>query len=128
MDERRSERVSERIREELHEILNYELSYPRIGGVSIVEVLLSPDARRVRIRVALSGGPDEQDTCLAALRKAKSHIRRLLADRIDIFRIPDLEFEKDIDVDSDARLKSLMRRVRRGRPRDETVPERSSEE
>jgi ribosome-binding factor A len=117
MDPRRSERLSEAIREELDEMISYELSDPRIDTAGVAEVAVSPDARTARVRVLLTGDAKSQKQCLDALNGAKGYIRRELARRIDLFRIPELHFEAAVSAELGSRLEHLLKRVRRGRPR-----------
>ena len=119
MDPRRSERVSEAIREEIEEVSADELSDPRIQVNGVVEVLISPDARTARIRLILAGEPSEQKECIEALNRAKGYIKRELAQRLDIFRMPELQFEAALPAEMGGRVLSLLKRVKRGRPRAE---------
>jgi len=119
MDPRRSERVSEAIREELEELIAYELSDPRIQASGVAEVLISPDARSARARLILTGRPAEQRDTLEALNHARGYIKRELAQRLDIFRMPELQFEAALPAEMGGRVPSLLKRVKRGRPRSE---------
>ncbi|MCP5109858.1 MAG: 30S ribosome-binding factor RbfA [bacterium] len=119
MDPRRTERLTEAIREELEEIFNYELSDPRVGDVRVSEVLVSSDLRQVQVRVSFAGEVEEQKAALEALNGARRHVRLLLSERLDLFRMPELRFEHDLSPELDKRAKRLLRRVRKGRPRDE---------
>ena len=87
----------------------------RHGGVA--EVAVSSDARVARVRVLLSGDAQSQKDCLDALNGAKSYIRRVLTQRIALFRIPELHFEAAVPVELGSKLDHLLKRVRRGRPR-----------
>ena len=127
MDGHRNERVTETLREEVEEIINYELSDPRIGVVTVSEVLLSRNGRRARIRVALTGDAEEQNRSLNALGGARRRVRSLLASRLNLFRIPDLDFEADVPVASTSRLRQLLRRMRKGHPRDNEEGEKGGE-
>ncbi|HYP14497.1 MAG TPA: 30S ribosome-binding factor RbfA [Bryobacteraceae bacterium] len=129
MDPRRSERVSEVIREELDELITYELSDPRIQTSGIGEVAVSPDARHAHVRVLLVGDPETQKETLEALNSARGYIRRQLAQRLDLFRIPELHFVPAVQAELGSRLESILKRVRRGRPRDPqaTDPKDSSQ-
>jgi ribosome-binding factor A len=120
MDPRRSERVSEAIREELEELIAYELSDPRIQVSGVAEVLISPDARTARVRLVMNGDPPEQCETLEALNHARAYIKRELASRIDMFRLPELRFEPAIPAELAPRVTHLLKRVRRGRPRSES--------
>lgn len=118
MDSHRSERVSEALREELSEIIAYELSDPRIGDAAVTEVLLSPNMRHAQVRLHLPTDGDRRRETILALEGARHFLRRELAKRLNLYRVPELHFEADITGDS-ARLGQLLKRVRRGRPRDE---------
>jgi ribosome-binding factor A len=118
MDTHRAERVSEAIREELGEIISYELSDPRIGDTVVTEVLVSPDKKQAQVRLHFpTAGQSQQDT-LQALNGARHFLRRKLAERLNLFRVPDLHFEADISAGSPDRMQHLLKRIRRGRPRD----------
>ena len=119
MDPRRAERVSEALREELEEMIGYELEDPRIQAADVVEVLMSPDAKQAHIRLKIDGDQESQIETLAALEHARHYLRRELAKRLDLFRMPELHFEAAIDPGLSPKVNKLMRRIRRGRPRGE---------
>lgn len=118
MDPRRSERLSETLRVELEELINYELDDPRISTVAVTEVLLSPDGKKAHVRVAIGGDPERQKECLEAIEKAKGYLRVQLADRVDVFRMPDIRFDADLPPALRAKASELLKRIRKGRPRD----------
>jgi ribosome-binding factor A len=120
MDTHRSERVSEALREELAELISYELLDPRVQDATVTEVLVSPDMRHAQVRLHLSDEPIEQQQTIRALDGAKHFLRRRLAERLNLFRVPELHFEADVSSAVNGRMKHLLKRVRRGRPRDET--------
>jgi ribosome-binding factor A len=117
MDTHRNQRVSEALREELDELIGYELSDPRIGEATVTEVLVSPDMRRAQVRLHLSDKADEQHETILALDGARHFLRRQLAERLNLFRVPELHFEADISSAVTTRMEHLLKRVRRGRPR-----------
>lgn len=118
MEQHRSERVSEAIREELSEIIAFEMADPRIGPVDVTEVLVSPDMRHATVRLHLAGDPAGREDTLRALGGARHFLRRELAGRVRLFRVPELRFEADLDAESAGRLERLLKRARRGRARD----------
>ncbi len=113
----RTERVSEVLREELGEMIAYELSDPRISDVAVTEVLLSPDMRHAHVRLHL--GEAGHDAAIEALNGARHFLRRQLAERLNLFRVPELHFEGDSQMGPNGRMQQLLKRVRRGRPRGE---------
>ena len=117
MENHRAQRVSEALREELGELIAYELSDPRIGDATVTEVLVSPDMKHAQVRLHFVEA-DRHDETIAVLEGAKTFLRRQLATRLTLFRIPELHFESDVKQDGSARMDSLLKRIRRGRPRD----------
>src|SRR5436305_14223740 len=122
MDSHRVERVSEALREELGELIAYELSDPRIGDATVTEVLVSPDMRHAQVRLHLDERPTEQQATIRALEGARHFLRRQLAERLNLFRVPELHFESDVASAASGRMEHLLKRIRRGRPR-EDAPE-----
>ena len=118
MDQHRTERVSETIREELSEIIAFEMADPRIGTVDVTEVLVSPDMRHATVRLHLEGDPADRENTLLALGGARHYLRRELAVRVRLFRVPELRFEADLELESSGRLERLLKRARKGRARE----------
>ena len=118
MDPHRNERLSETIREELEELIGYEMSDPRIGGVSVTEVHLSPDLRHSYVRLALAGDAQEQAVTLDALTHGKSFLKHQLAERLQLHRTPELHFEAELAASLAAKAPQILRRIKRGRPKD----------
>ena len=119
MDTHRAERVSEALREELGEMIAYELSDPRVGDPTITEVLVSPGMQHAQVRLHFHDPNVPQAESIAALNGARHFLRRKLAERLTLFRIPELHFEADVEADMAGRMDHLLKRIRRGRPRDE---------
>lgn len=126
MDQHRFERVSEAMREELSEIIGYEMADPRIDMVDVTEVLIGPDRRHARVRVHLAGDEKSRMESLLALAGARQFLRRQLAARLRLFRIPELHFEADLDVAAAARVAQLLKRARKGRSKSGLTEEKTS--
>ena len=119
MDPHRAERVSESIREELGELISYEMSDPRVGSATLAEVHLSPDFRHAHISLVLQGSAQEQLETLEALNHAKQFLRHQLAERLQLFKTPELQFEAALPAALGAKAEQILKRIKRGRPRDE---------
>jgi ribosome-binding factor A len=122
MDPHRTERLAEALREELAELIAYEMSDPRVAEVTVSEVVPSPDKRHAQVRIGLSGGGDPKEA-LAGLEHARGFLRRQLGLRLATYRIPELHFEPDVSVTLGPRMETLLKRVRKGRPRDIDPPD-----
>jgi len=118
MDPHRTERVSEALREELGEIIAYELSDPRVSEAMVTEVLVTPGMKHAQVRLHFADPSVSHEETIAALNGAKHYLRNKLRERLTLFRIPELHFEADVESGGSGRLDALLKRVRRGRPRD----------
>jgi ribosome-binding factor A len=119
VDTHRTERVAEAMREELGELIAYELSDPRIGDAVVTEVLVSPDMRHAQVRLHMAENTADEKSTVRALDGARHFLRRQLAERLNLFRVPELHFEADVSTGANGRMEQLMKRVRRGRPKDD---------
>jgi ribosome-binding factor A len=100
------------LREELAEIVEYELSDPRVGTVTVTGVQVSPDLRSAQVWV-LCGEADQQRQALRALEGARHYLRRQLAVRLRLWRIPELHFAVDSMAGAADRVEQLLERVRK---------------
>jgi ribosome-binding factor A len=115
MDERRTLRVSEAVREELSELIGMEMEDPRLLAVEVTEVQVSPDSRYASVKVAVRGTEREQAQALAALEHAEGFLRRQLASRLPLRRIPELHFDRDKNPDKESRIDLLLKRAKKSR-------------
>jgi ribosome-binding factor A len=113
----RTERITEAIREELSEMIGHEMADPRVGSAIVTEVQISPDKRHALVRVRVSQNSDPEKT-MEALGHARNFLRRQLASRLTVYRIPELHFEADVASELGGKMEHLLKRIRKGRPRD----------
>lgn len=117
MDSHRTERISEALREELSEIISYEMADPRVASAAVTDVHVSPDLRHALIHIGFDR-PEEAQEGITALTGARHFLRGEITRRLGVFRVPELHFESDVAVALGDRMEHLLKRVRRGRPRD----------
>ncbi len=120
MDEHRTERVSEAMREELAELIGYEMTDPRVSAVDVVDVRVSPDLRHAHVLLTVVAD-DQGEAALLALDGARGYLKHELSVRLDLHRMPDLHFVVE-PVSDPNRLGRLMKRVRKGRPKESGPP------
>jgi ribosome-binding factor A len=113
----RTERISEALREELTELIGYELSDPRIASATVTGIEVSPDKRHALVRVRVDEGVDVPEA-MAALEHAAPFLRREVASRLELFRVPQLHFEPDVATELGGRMEQLLKRIQKGRPRE----------
>jgi ribosome-binding factor A len=116
MDDHRAQRVSEALREELAEMVGFEMEDPRLGGVEVTEVAVSPDLRHAHIRVGIQGERRQaQQEALKALEHARNFLRRQLAARLNLRRMPELHFSFDPYSGVESRVEVLLERAKKTR-------------
>ncbi len=107
------ERMGEAIREEVSEIIEGELGDPRIGLVSVSEVLLAADGKSARIFVVVEGDDQEAERSLQGLNAARSYIRRELTERLHVRQAPELSFQLDRSQQYGSRIDELLDRIKK---------------
>ena len=122
MDPLRTQRVSEAMREELSELIRFESADVRLSGVDVSSVVIATDGSRADVLVSLPPGQEARRLAMEGLMHAKAYLRKQLAARIELFRMPELRFVADTEPVSDRPLSKLLRRVRRGRPKTDAEP------
>ena len=108
----RTARINTQIQRDLTEIIRDELRDPRVRGVTLTSVEVSPDMRHARIHVsvlALDGKPDE---AARALNGAAPKLRQTLKRRLAIKHIPELHFHGDATAASADHINRLIRDAR----------------
>jgi ribosome-binding factor A len=105
------DRLLEAIKEELVIIVTGELSDPRIGLVSVNEVIMAPGGKAMRIYAAVEGDEREQKECITALNDAVGFIRHQLAETLGLRVAPDLHFVLDNSNKYGSRIDELLHRI-----------------
>ena len=118
MDPHRTQRVSEAVREELSEIIGFELDDPRLTGVYVTGVEVGPGLRHASIMIAAQGGEREQNLAMKALDHARNYLRKELARRLNLRKVPELHFRLDTWVEAPQRVEILLQRAKKTRGMD----------
>jgi ribosome-binding factor A len=108
----RPDRVGERIREELSEMLSRGVVHdPGIGFITLTRVKVSPDLQVARVYYTTMGDANAKRETAAALRRATPFFRRQVGDRLDLRRVPELEFRFDESVEHQDRIEQILREL-----------------
>ncbi len=116
-------RVNSLIRHEMSEILRREVKDPRLGTfVTITAVETSADLRYAKVFITRLGTYQERRDTLSALQSAAGYLRRKLAARLRLRRIPELAFRWDDSIERGARLFRLLEEVAHHNNPEDTPP------
>ena len=97
LDFKRSDRVSDLIHSEVAKIFSTEVRDPRLSGITIMKVELSPDMKKAFIFFSSlnSFNDEEEKDLLKGLEKVKGFIRSSLSKRLNMRRTPELKFKEE---------------------------------
>ena len=104
----RPDRVGEEIREEIATLLVREVKDPGIGFITLTRVKVSPDLQLVRIFYTTLGDEKSRKDTEKALARATPFLRRQIAARVRLRRVPELRFEFDRNVEHQDRIEKIL--------------------
>jgi ribosome-binding factor A len=107
----RPQQLGDVIREEMSELLQREMRDPRVEMVSITTVEVTQDLKHARIYFSRLGDEAERQAALKALQHATPYLRRLLAGRLTIRSVPELEFRLDSSLEHGERVMRLLNQL-----------------
>jgi ribosome-binding factor A len=101
-------RVAGRIRIILSELLLREVADPSLYNITITEVELDTEMLYAKVFVNALGDEDRQTEILAGLDRAKGFLRRELASRIRMRKVPELVFVWDHRLERVERINAIL--------------------
>jgi ribosome-binding factor A len=106
-------RMGEALREEIDTLVEGELADPRIGLVSVTEVLIAPNGRSAHVLVEVDGSDEEAQESLEGLEAARAFIRHEVAERLRLRKAPELIFRVDRSRQKENRVEQLLQRTKK---------------
>jgi ribosome-binding factor A len=104
----RQGRIGEEIRIELSELLTRQVQDPGIGFLTITHVKVTPDLQQARVYYTTLGDLKARRDTAKALRRATPFLRRGIGRRLQLRRVPELEFFFDESVESQDRIERIL--------------------
>jgi ribosome-binding factor A len=111
MSSRRVLKAAEAIREVVSMAILTDLRDPRVEGVTVTRVEVSPDMRQAKVHVSIMGDEAQQKLCLHGLRSAAGYLQSKISNRIDTRYTPKLSFELDEGVKKSLAISQLLREL-----------------
>jgi ribosome-binding factor A len=108
---KRPQRVAEQIREVLGRGMR-ELRDPRVGFVTLTDVIVSPDLKHARVFVSTMQA--DPQPVLAGLRRAVPFLKRTLAREASLRFVPELSFRLDESVAGGFAVERILDDLRAG--------------
>ncbi len=109
---RRQQRVNRILQHEISSLLEFESDDPRLSGVTVSAVEISPDLRYARVFIVGSGDAEREKEIQHGLKSALPFLRRELARRVQLRLVPELDFKFDRSIEQGERIERLLRDVK----------------
>ncbi|NIV35527.1 MAG: 30S ribosome-binding factor RbfA [Anaerolineae bacterium] len=122
MATRRQRRVSELIHRELSMLLMREVRDPRLAGITLTEVRVTPDLQIARVYYTILGDAEEVEAAAVALQSAGGYLRTQLAAQVRLRLVPELVFQLDQSAEHGRRIDELLAQIA-----DDSEPEDESD-
>jgi ribosome-binding factor A len=106
----RPDRVGDQIRQELSGLLSRGAVHdPGIGFITLTRVKVSPDLQLARVYYTTMGDPKARRETEKALERATPFLRRQVGTRLQLRRVPELQFHFDESVMHQDRVEQILR-------------------
>jgi ribosome-binding factor A len=116
----RSQRVASQMQKELATILQREVHDPRVGFVTVNEVVLSKDLAVAKIYITVLNADEAgKQANVQALNEVSPFIRHELAKRMRLRHISELHFLYDHSFDTGMRVSELLHELEDGKVSDD---------
>lgn len=104
----RPERVAEAIRDELATLLARDVHDPGVGFITLTTVKVAPDLQLARVYYTSMGDEKARHETAKALGRALPFLRRQIAQRLRLRRVPELQFFYDESVANQDRIEQIL--------------------
>ena len=103
--------LTEQLRQVLSYALSFEMGDPGFDGVTITRVKLSPDLQYADVLFTELDDEIDPEIPLESFRRAKGALKRLIAQRIQMRRVPELRFHYDDAVAAERRIGKILESI-----------------
>ncbi len=123
----RTARVSSQVQQIVARVLAFEVKDPRVAGITVTDVEISPDLREAKIFVAAPVQKDERRDMMVGLERARGFIRRQLGRELRARVTPNLNFRWDESIAYGARIEAKLRELGLGGTTAPELPSQAEE-
>ena len=110
MASHRPDRVGDQIRQEISELLSRGAVHdPGIGFITLTRVKVSADLQVARVYYTTLGDEAARRETAKALQRANAFFRRKIGSRLQLRRVPELQFQFDESIAHQDRVEQILR-------------------
>lgn len=104
----RSTKVAVLLKNEISQILQSRIKDPRVGFVTITNVVLSDDLRQAKIYYSIFGDEKQKKDSQIGLEHARSFIQKELGSRVQLRYTPNIRFYFDEGLAYEMRINRIL--------------------
>jgi len=119
----RQARVGDQIRVELSELIARQVQDPGIGFLTITHVKVTPDLQQARVYYTTIGDEKARRETARALQRAMPFLRRQVGQRLQLRRVPELQFFFDEAIEKQDRIEQILQEIERDRAENPVEPD-----
>lgn len=108
MPVKRAVKVSGLLKSEISNIILEEVKDPRLGFVTITDVVLSDDLRNAKVYISVLGDDKQKKSSFAVLEHATPFIQTELGHRVRLKFLPKLRFYMDETWEKSLRIDQIL--------------------
>ena len=108
MPSHRSLRMAEAIREVVSQAILFQVSDPRVSGVTVLTVEVAGDLKTATAFISIMGKPAEQENAMRGLKSATGFLQSLVAARLQTRFTPVLTFKRDEGIKKSVEMSKLI--------------------
>jgi ribosome-binding factor A len=108
MSKIRQQRTAEQLKIVLSELFLRELSDPRLHGITVTEAKIDRELEHADVYVSALGDESRESDVMAALGSAEGYLRRELASRVRLRKVPQLHFHWDPSLARSQEVESIL--------------------
>lgn len=108
MPSHRSLRIAEAIREVVSAAILFDVSDPRVAGVTVLRTDVSSDLHNATVFVSVMGSESEQTTAMRGLQSAAGFLQAKVAARLQTRTTPHLVFKRDVGIKRSVEMSQII--------------------
>ncbi|MBI1802575.1 MAG: 30S ribosome-binding factor RbfA [Chloroflexi bacterium] len=106
---RRQQRVNHLLQHELSSLLEFKSNDPRLQGLTVSAVEVSPDLKHAQVFIVAVGDSEREREVSSGLKSAAPFLRRELGRRVKLRLVPEIDFTFDRSIDTGDRIERILR-------------------
>ena len=107
----KTEKIAGIIQKEVSEIIQFQLKDPKIGFITITDVVVSGDLSIAKVYVSFLGQKAREAAGMKALERSKGFIRSEVAKRMAIRKVPSLVFLIDDSLEKGNKIENIIKEL-----------------